>query len=264
MVVNGATTGSGRRVIWEQTVPVKEWGSYKFCVSAKNLKQCDFDVKPKLDIEFSLPFGNLSETLNVSAGACDWYEFEKHLYNYGYGNSLNIKIFLDESQPGDGNDLALDDIALIEIPKMDLQYANFYYSNPTPAGAPHLWNLTFSSFVPLPPDCKAAWRVKAKEIQTGIEHEIYADPNWWASPTYINTTNFPGYNGTAIPTSVTPGTAPGVFNVRDFTYYITRGVWCECEAWEEWSITLNPSANRRSVEIREVKTNKLLRSIRIR
>lgn len=264
MAVNGATTGSGRRVIWEQTVPVKEWGRYKFCVYAKNLKQCDFDVKPKVDIEFSLPFGNLSETLDVNTGgACGWYEFKKGLDNWGYGNSLTIKIFLHESQPGDGNDLALDDIALIEIPKMDIQYAYFNYSTPTSVG-PNLWNITFNSSVPLPPGCHAAWRVKAKEIQTGNEHDIYNDPNWWASPTYINTTNFPGYNGTTIPTTVTSGTTPGVFNLLAFSYRITRGVYCECEAWEEWSIILNPSANRRNVEIRDEKTNKLLRSIRIR
>ncbi|MBX2927408.1 MAG: hypothetical protein KF852_06185 [Saprospiraceae bacterium] len=212
LAVNGATTGSGRRVIWEQTIPVKEWGRYKFCAYAKNLKQCTFDVKPKVDIEFSLPFGNLSETLNVSAGPCDWYKFEKGLDNWGYGTSLNIKIFLHESQPGDGNDLALDDIALIELPVCPVSAATFQITTQGVNAATYQVSATSATT----PQCDKVWW-KVCEWDMGA--------NACAAGTEMGPLTAWGTANTAF-----PGYTFGYGKL----YKITRGTWGDCHAWNQF------------------------------
>lgn len=212
MAVNGATTGSGRRVIWEQTIPVKEWGRYKFCAMAKNMKQCAFDVLPKLDVEFSLPFGNITHTLNVPAAPCNWYKIEKGLDNWGYGNSLNIKIFLHESQPGDGNDLALDDIALIEIPVCPVSAATFQITTQGLTSATYQVSATSATT----PQCdKVWWKVcewdmSANACVSGTE--MGPLPTWGTA-----NTAFPGYT----------------FGYGKL-YKITRGTWGDCHSWQQF------------------------------
>jgi len=212
MAVNGATTGSGRRVIWEQTIPVKEWGRYKFCAMAKNMKQCAFDVLPKLDVEFSLPFGNITHTLNVPAAPCNWYKIEKGLDNWGYGNSLNIKIFLHESQPGDGNDLALDDIALIEIPICPVSAATFQITTQ---------GLT-----------SATYQVSATSATTPL-----CDKVWWKVCEWDMSANacVSGTEMGPLPTWGTANTAfPGYTFGYGKLYKITRGTWGDCHSWQQF------------------------------
>lgn len=225
MAVNGATTGSGRRVIWEQTIPVKEWGRYKFCAYAKNLKQCTFDVEPKVDIEFSLPFGNLSETIKVSGGACTWHKFEKHLDNWGYGNSLTIKIFLDEAQPGDGNDLALDDIALIEIPVCPVSAAMFQITTQALTSATYQVSATSTAT----PQC---------------------DKIWWKVCEWNSGTNA-CVTGTEMGPLTTWGTANTAFPGYTFSYgklyKITRGTWGECHAWQQFDRYVGSSLTTRKI-----------------
>lgn len=209
LAVNGSTCGSGRRVIWEQTIPVKEWASYKFCASAKNLKQCDFDVKPKIDVEFSFPVGNLSQTLNVGAAACNWYQFSKNIDMWGYGSSLTIKIYLDESSLGDGNDVALDNIALLEIPKCPPSAAVFQITTQALNATDYQVTATSSTT----PQCNATWwKVCEWDMSTNscVPGTIVENPStWWTA----NTT-FPGYT----------------FKYGKL-YKISRGTWGECHGW---------------------------------
>lgn len=233
LVVNGATCGGGQKVIWQQTFTVEDWMSYKFCASAKNLKQCDFDVKPKLEVNFSMAgIGNMTQTLNVSPGACNWYQFDKNIDLWGYGTSLTIKILLDESTPGDGNDVALDNIALIKIPKCPVSAAMFQIQT-TPVNATD-YNVNATSATA--PDCDAIWWEVCEydmSTQTCITSTTVSNiPAWW----FVNT-NFPTYNA---------GT-PGIFKYGKL-YKITRGTWGKCHGWTSFSRFVGSSLATKKVK----------------
>ncbi len=49
LLVNGKTGDTGKAVIFEYAIPV-DTGTYRFCMAAKNLPQCAFDVLPKIDV----------------------------------------------------------------------------------------------------------------------------------------------------------------------------------------------------------------------
>ena len=117
LLVNGATQQSGSSTIWSQTIsgldPDK---TYQFCGYAKHLPVCCFDVTPRISvgIEGSAGVPGYSYPINTNAtDPCDWKEFG---WSFSpSGTSVTINIDLQESFNGDGNDLALDDIALIEV-----------------------------------------------------------------------------------------------------------------------------------------------------
>jgi hypothetical protein len=212
MVVNGATTGSGRRVIWEQTVPVKGRTLYKFCVMAKNLKQCDFDVLPKLYVEFSSPLNNFSRILDVNVGNCNWDLLEKNVLTNAMPSTLNIKIFLDESQPGDGNDFALDNIALIELPPCPANAVEFQLSTR------HLTTATY-------------------EVTATSTTTPECDSIWWKVCEWNANTNvcIPGTQMGPLPAWETAATTfPGYTFYYGKIYKITRGSAGECNSSKEF------------------------------
>jgi hypothetical protein len=254
LVVNGENGGAvpPQKVIWEQTITVKDWTGYKFCMKAKNLDQCGFNITPKIDIVFSMPqLGNITETINItSSNPCDWKSIEKHLNLWGYGTTLNIKIILDQTLLGDGNDLAIDDIALIELPQAPIQLATFGVTTPVDLGGGFFsFQATPST---LPGDCYFSWEVCELDSSDDCisSTKVYNPSQWWNSPF-----NFPGYNGT----STLSGTSPGKFSYSK-KYRITRGVWCECSSWNQYSIDVNSTAN--SIIFTDPESGRVLQSVR--
>ncbi|CAM1334355.1 T9SS type A sorting domain-containing protein [Tenacibaculum aestuariivivum] len=111
LLINGKTTQSSAStsVIWEQDVRIENDKNYKFCANFKNLPQCRFDILPEIQIEIN---GTMYpwQTINTSDDACDWYNISECFT--GKGDIATIKIHLKEEGLGDGNDLAIDDIAV--------------------------------------------------------------------------------------------------------------------------------------------------------
>lgn len=233
LIVNGENGGGATpaplsnsipstKIIWEQTLAVKDWEGYKFCFKAKNLDQCGFNVTPKIDVVFSLPVGNISETITAPAGACEWQDITKNFNLWGYGNTLNIKIILDQNEFGDGNDIAIDDIALIQLERCPAESANFDISTSTPhPNNPNAFTVTASADMIAP--CNKVWWEVCKVDLATMECESTTQLNeiWWDP-----ITNFPGYIGADSPS----GDNPGLFEFG-VLYKITRGTWGTCHRW---------------------------------
>jgi|GEM_PF-2811062 len=116
MLVNGSTgQKTGKRLVWEQTIQnLKPGASYRFCAALKAIPPCCFAVQPRIDVRFDAQGFDL-ENVAVESGAapCDWMALTHELTVTG--SSLTIRILLDESRPGDGNDFALDDVGLFMV-----------------------------------------------------------------------------------------------------------------------------------------------------
>jgi len=109
MVVNGKTQQGGTNIIWEQTISGLEKGErYKFCVNLKNMPQCTFDILPKVSLQAGSSTSGFS-TVNVPASdPCAW---QNETLNFtASGGSETVRIILDETGNGDGNDLVIDDV----------------------------------------------------------------------------------------------------------------------------------------------------------
>ncbi|MCC6411054.1 MAG: hypothetical protein IT270_05320 [Saprospiraceae bacterium] len=113
LVVNGSTgQAMGKRLVWEQTVQnLKPGATYRFCAALKAIPPCCFAVQPRIDVRFDAQGFDL-ENVSMESGAapCDWMTLSQTLTVSS--SSLTIRILLDETMPGDGNDFALDDLGL--------------------------------------------------------------------------------------------------------------------------------------------------------
>lgn len=130
MLVNGRTQqpGSGfpwnqqGTEIWRQSIPISGPGTYQFCGKFKNLPQPAFDIKPEVSFLVTngptLDFGPF--VIDVGSGACEWEEvtftFE---VTSNVISAIPIQIFIDHLGNGDGNDLAIDDLALHKLEEVD-------------------------------------------------------------------------------------------------------------------------------------------------
>ena len=248
LIVNGENGGGSNpaplsnsipptKIIWEQTLNVKDWQGYKFCFRAKRLDQCGFNITPKIDVLFSMPVGNISETITASTGACDWQEITTGFNLWGYGNVLNIKIVLDQSEFGDGNDIAIDDITLIQLERCPAASANFEIATSTPHPTnSNAFIVTASADIVAP--CEAVWWSVCKVDLATLD----CDAETSLSEIWENAvTNFPGYVGTNAPI----GTDPGVFEFGSL-YKVTRGTWGSCNSWQASSKYIGqPALNAR-------------------
>lgn len=118
MVVNGKTQQAGSSIIWEQNiVGLEEGKEYKFCANFKDMEQCTFNILPT--ITMSAGFNTVMQIIDTDdTNPCDWERLE--ICFIAEGPKMNFKIELDETGNGDGNDLAIDDIAVQE--KLDPEY----------------------------------------------------------------------------------------------------------------------------------------------
>jgi len=240
LVVNGETTQPSNinNVIWKQTVTGIEIGStYRFCVNLKNLPACCFDVKPKIQIGVT-PGGIMAtKTIDVNASnPCEW-----DLVDFTFqatSTSVTIKIFLDETGKGDGNDLAIDDIALVKLPPVPNQFTIFNLAiTPAPSPNSSLYNITATQTPGLDftYECGYFWEVcqldqNGQVIPATLVQNASA---WWTFPAPCT---FVGYNGT----TTLSGTGPGLFDLDGKKYRITYGVFCKCSTWNASSYTWDP------------------------
>ena len=118
MVVNGKTQQSGSSVIWEQTLTGLEQGEeYKFCANFKDMEQCTFNIYP--NITMSVGNDSVTQVINTDdTDPCDWYNIE--ICFIAGKDAITLQIELDETGNGDGNNLAIDDIAVMK--KTDPNY----------------------------------------------------------------------------------------------------------------------------------------------
>ncbi len=246
LIVNGATGLSGTRIVWSQSVNVERGKNYKFCVDMKNLPQCGFDVKPRVNVLFTLPgFDLTNQVINVPAGACNWQSVSQVITTpAGSGTfAMGITISLDETGIGDGNDLALDNITLVEIPQV---------ANSEVLVNINLINVTASSFGvsatpvswPVGRGCGYYWEVS--EIDANNNNigttAVYNPSQWWGA--YPN--KFVGYNGT----STLSGSNAGVFDITK-KYRIIYARWCTCEAWNSTSWIYDPKNGKNAGFVKE-------------
>ncbi len=126
--------------VWSQIfdLPHRKGGdivdNYLFCMHAKNFPACCFNKPLRVRVQFLRQVGHWVArwihghwvwqyqldwtvvdnipltTVATTADPCDWQAISKNL-SLMSGQPFQIKIFLDESTCGDGNDLALDDIS---------------------------------------------------------------------------------------------------------------------------------------------------------
>lgn len=118
MVVNGKTQQTGSSVVWEQTITGLEVGEeYKFCANFKDMEQCTFNIFPNITVNAG-PFSTSQVIDTDDSDPCDWERIE--ICFTANNATMNLQIELDETGNGDGNDLAIDDIALQQ--KLDPNY----------------------------------------------------------------------------------------------------------------------------------------------
>ena len=132
LVVNGQTQQSANvdNVIWQTAKPVQVEpdSMYKFCFFANHLPQCCFDIVPELSVEVRdagtiawmpiVPAWTSAAYTGTEPPPCDWEKISGTFE--AQTGAVEIRILLNETGNGDGNDLALDDISLTKIPKTEL------------------------------------------------------------------------------------------------------------------------------------------------
>lgn len=256
LVVNGQTCG-GRKKVWEQSFTVNDWTCYEFCASVKNLKgdcHCAFDVTPNIEVEFSMSgIGNVTQVVNLTPGACNWIDIKKQVCLWGYGTNLTIKIWLDESVAGDGNDIALDNIALIAIPNCP---PPTFSITTGPFFPPTYYNITATT-TPTATCPATYWEVcEVDPISLNcIPLATVSNPSAW----WFSTTCFPHYNGLSYPPAFDAVGVPGCGQFKyGKLYRITLGTWGDCHGWGASSQYVMVSRRTQKMKIfteEEVKDN---------
>jgi hypothetical protein len=223
LVVNGASGQTGSKLAWSQTVPVQPGKEYRFCANFRNLPQCAFDVKPKIEIRFTSVTGaNLTSVINANAtNACDWVQETRHLVIPAGVVLLTTEIWLDETGLGDGNDLAIDDISLQQMQTASnaLVQLNIASSNLTAT----TYNLSATPQNGQP--IGFAWELCELDNAGNCIFTVSNPSDWWTP----GPNGFRGFNNG---TFTAGSTTPGLFGVGK-KYMIKYGVFDSCTAWTE-------------------------------
>jgi Secretion system C-terminal sorting domain len=236
LYVNGATGQStAPKLVWQQTVTVSQGKYYKFCVDMKNLAQCAFDVKPKVNVNFSIAGFNLTNRIiNLPPfPSCFWLPLDQIIKVPAGSGTTTLTIRLDETGISDGNDLAIDNISLVEIPQVPqsqvLFNVNFINVTATSFGlsaTPLLW--------PAPDKCSYSWEVAEVDANNQIvPGTAVFNPDEWKD-LYPNT--FPGYKGTD---QLSGSNDDGVFDINK-RYRIIYRLQCPCEGENSYAVIVDP------------------------
>ncbi len=237
LVVNGFT-GRTSVIIWSKAVTLERGKTYKFCADFKNLDQCSFNVKPRITVLFNnLPAFNIPyTTINAGAG-CNWQTLMKE-YTIPAGLPLTpttISIYLDQTGQGDGNDVAVDNINLVEEPKVDISQLlfNLDFSNI----ANNKFNITATPVAPLN-GCTEFWQVEElSTTYTVVSGTQVINPPIWLTTTPNVFTNYVG-------TSTLAATGnPGIFTLNK-RYRIIYGRTCQCTVKNIYAIIVDPYVNK--------------------
>lgn len=246
LVINGQTGQQGIKTAWGQSVTVETGKDYKLCMNLKNLAQCCFDVKPSVSILYN--DGTQQKTIgpiiiNQANNACDWNKYTTTISIPASSSptiNLPINIALDQSGLGDGNDLAIDDISLIQLKPMAASVTDFG-DDMSPIDANGKYTITATASA-LPPGAGFYWEIQ--DITDPSHPVILSNPaQWWSTPL---STNFNGYdNGIIVNPSI-----PGIF-VANRTYRIVRGTWGECNSWSAVSHIYRKEINSNRIAVQK-------------
>lgn len=232
LVINGEVgqAAGSPNIVWEQTVTGLDTAkTYELCAYFKNLQQCCFDITPTIYIRVN---GTDVDTVSLDAPTTDPCEWQNINIPITIDNTtVTISFTLDETSLGDGNDFAIDDIALFELAEQELAIST---QDQRPNGIP-----TISASINLmdtvddtlaSAECQYEWTV-AKIDSIDIPNQaIYIDNTTrtvgGASEGWSLTTDFFGYDNTTL-----IGTTPADF--QEGFYYIKLEVFeCDCLADE--------------------------------
>ena len=225
LLVNGENGIAGKKVIWEQKVTVEDWKGYAFCFKAKNLNQCAFNILPKLEVKYSIPKNGVSKTIDIPSGPCNWMDIKQNFHLWGTGNSLNIQILLDQTEAGDGNDVAIDNISLVQTGICPATATDFSIQNTNQTG-----HYTVLATANKEAPCESVWWeiCEYDPINFTCIESAKLGGIWWDY-----TEDFNGYVGT----STQSGNDPVKLQYNKH-YKITRGTWGDCHSWAASSIIL--------------------------
>lgn len=246
MVVDGRTNQTGEAQIYRSDyLNTENEKTYSVCVRFKHLPALDMDIVPIVRLEvaaivgFQAPipiFTSANTTISTDNDQCDYITISGTFTGVSKSSYTGcfIRIFLDETGNGLGNDLVVDEIRVSEVYDVSRSIRDFNVFK-TSVIAGQSYNLTAESVIPLPENCTNRWEVY--EIENGCYKltpiaETYMTGNEHTTPAWGNPTNFPGYNATS-PT-------PGLF-LTDKDYVIRRIVDCDCRMESEaiWSSSIN-------------------------
>lgn len=240
LIINGRT-GLGfnlKKAVWSQTMFLVEGATYSFCANFKSLDMCGLNVQPKIDIIFPALAGNImGRTIPITTD-CNWYTIRKDFVYKKTGNFPNISINLYEDGKGDGNDLAIDNIRLVELQKVPAAQLlfNVSFSNVTAT----TFNMTATPVTPLN-GCTPYWVLE--ELDKNFKPVLpksKTNPTDWLS---LSANNFPGYS--YIPPVYTAGSfTPGLFDIKK-RYRITYGRTCDCTVINIYAVIVDPTIGMR-------------------
>ena len=254
VVVNGNTGQDGSKKVWSGNVNIQAGKNYTFCAYFRNLSSScgnQNPVTPKVDVKFGMENSNFDILDQViitdPSDGCNWMKISRTI-SFDFDHTLNISIHLDESEAGDGNVLAIDDISIQEIPPLPDQYVKFGLSIPIDQGDGfYRFTATAAAIPDAIGNCNFAWEIVKLDdnYQEITGTKIYNPSEWWALPTYATSINFPGYNpltNTLQDFSPSSSWPAGRFKYAE-RYRITRAVWCDCYSWNKSSLIIEPVGN---------------------
>ncbi len=236
LIINGRNTGTaGKKIVWYQTLNLVKGVTYSFCADFKNLNQCGFNIKPKIDISFPSGATSMSNILIDSSGVgCDWQRVQKTFTWSGTLTPPYIRISLDESGLGDGNDLAIDNIRLVALSPVPQSELFFTVSITNNTGGS--FNMAATLTTPLN-GCTPFWKVEQVDNNNiPVSSTIVNNPNIWLP---LNPNNFVGYKYNSTPVFSLFNSGPGLFNSTK-RYQITYGRTCECYSFTTFSRIIIP------------------------
>jgi hypothetical protein len=248
--VNGQTGQQGGLTAWGQGITVETGKDYKLCFNAGNLRQCCFNVDPKISIVYNDGFQQKTIgpiTVSPNNSPCNWLNYTATISipaNATPTVNLPINIVLDQSGLGDGNDLAIDNISLIQLKPMD-RAATCWTSSEFPPDNTGIYKIT-ANMTALPPNSGFYWEVALIERNGVPVSPIITVSNpsaWWSNPLFCD---FNGYDGNT--GQMTGSSSPGTFNINN-RYRITRATWSDCNSWSTCSKTTTTDAAARRVKL---------------
>jgi hypothetical protein len=252
LMVNGSSGATPpQKLIWKSTnLPVKIWSQYTFCFKAKSFKVPPSAANPvTIEIKFN-GFANtpitFTETIPIINSACQWQSIMKVVGIWTPPINPNIEIWLNENVNG-ANDLAIDDIALIEVPPCPPASTQFNITTQTISATDYNINAVRTQGNASP--CSATWWEVCEYSQQSSDcsgNKITNPTTWWSPNVW-----FDGYNN---------GSPKGVFK-HGKIYRISFGTWDDCYGWAARNLIVGYSKAAKAVKFypeEDVKKNKKL------
>lgn len=229
LVVNGKTQQAGNSVIWETTISgLNPKANYKFCANFKNIPQCTFDVLPNVNME-AVGAGSSGFSL-ISANASDPCHWINKEFNFTPTSStITLRIILDETGNGDGNDLAIDDISVTQLIDPELSITVQHQGNPQKITASINTIDTSDDYLP-GGKCEYFWYVAKVDSYPPLAIDF---------GTFASGNNGGNSNGSS-PWNLTTTFPDYVFNQN--TMYVVGMYLPACECYDEgftYQLTLN-------------------------